>query len=86
MSSAQVSAQMSLQTMAEKLNVFQATNLSNQSRLLTILDKLSKSSGHRAYSDGLHGDLIDFSWKFNEIHSISIDFHRFPLVFRNPLS
>lgn len=39
-----VSAQMSLQTMAEKLNLFQATNLSNQSRLLTILEKISKQN------------------------------------------
>eukprot|EP00434_Breviolum_minutum_P035867 symbB.v1.2.031765.t1/scaffold3723.1/size51423/2 len=39
-----VSAQMSLQTMAEKLNLFQATNLSNQSRLLSILEKLSKQT------------------------------------------
>lgn len=37
-----VSAQMSLQSMSEKLNTFQVVNLSNQSRLLTILDKLSK--------------------------------------------
>jgi len=39
-----VSAQMSLQTIGEKLNVFQATNLHNQSRLLNILDKLSKQA------------------------------------------
>lgn len=39
-----VSAQMSLQTMAEKLNLFQATNLSNQSRLLTMLEKISKQN------------------------------------------
>jgi len=38
-----VSAQMSLQTMSEKLNVFQATNLSNQSRLLGLLDKVAKN-------------------------------------------
>eukprot|EP00913_Durusdinium_trenchii_P012978 g12186.t1 len=37
-----VSAQMSLQSMSEKLHTFQVVNLSNQSRLLTILDKLSK--------------------------------------------
>jgi len=39
-----VSAQMALQTIGEKLSQFQATNLSNQSRLLTILDKISKQN------------------------------------------